>query len=291
MKKFQILMPCYNDWSSVFKLLQNIDKEVSNLKGIFSVLIVNDGSTDKMPKLEGSFKNIQSIQIMNIKVNQGHTRSNATGIKYFSKNGNFDYIILMDGDGEDRPEEIKLLVEKALYEKNISVVAKRIKRSEGFVFAFFYHLHKLITLIFTGKNMNFGHYSCLTKKDIAIISSKKNLWGNFSGTVKKFIDKLVNIPCIRGKRYVQPSKMSFIKLIVHSFSILAVFKYQVLLRSTLFFILIFLFTSDPYRIFFESILIIFTTLVFFASKLESAEKLENCEQNIANIKTVHPGRL
>ena len=170
MKKFQILMPCYNDWSSVFKLLQNIDKEVSNLKGIFSVLIVNDGSTDKMPKLEGSFKNIKSIQIMNIKVNQGHTRSNATGIKYFSKNGNFDYIILMDGDGEDRPEEIKLLVEKALYEKNISVVAKRIKRSEGFVFAFFYHLHKLITLIFTGKNMNFGHYSCLTKKDIAIIS-------------------------------------------------------------------------------------------------------------------------
>ena len=117
MMKFKVLMPCYNDWSSVFKLLENIDKEISDLKDEFSVVIVNDGSTEKMPKSITSYKNIKSVQIINIKTNQGHTRSNATGIKYLSKKADFDYLILMDGDGEDRPEEIKLLVQKVLNKK------------------------------------------------------------------------------------------------------------------------------------------------------------------------------
>ena len=240
MKKFKILMPCYNDWPSIFKLLENIDKEILELKGEFSVLIVNDGSNEKMPETKKVYKNIKSVKVINMKKNQGHTRSNATGIRYLSKKENFDYLILMDGDGEDRPEEIKLMVDKVLKNEGISVVAKRVKRSEGLIFSILYNIHKLITLVFTGRNMNFGHYSCLTKKDVDVISLKESLWGNYSGTVKKFISNLDNIPCIRGLRYVQPSKMSFIKLVIHSFSILAVFKYQVLLRSIVFSIILLL---------------------------------------------------
>ena len=291
MTKFKILIPCYNDWPSALRLLENIDKEIENLNNEFSILIVNDCSNEKMPKLKTTFKNIKSIQTINMKINQGHTRSNATGIKYLLKNNDFDYLILMDGDGEDRPEEIKLLVEKALIEKNISVVAKRIKRSEGIIFTFLYNLHKLITLIFTGKNINFGHYSCLTKKDVETISSKKSLWANYSGTVKKFIKTLENIPCIRGKRYVQPSKMSFIKLVFHAFSILGVFKYEVLLRAGIFALIIFLFVPNPYGVIFELILLFFTFCVFLASRLESTEGLNNYEKNIANIDLVHTNKL
>jgi len=291
MKKFKILIPCYNDWPSVFKLLENIDKEIFNLSGEFSVLIVNDCSSEKMPKLKTSYKSIKSVQIMNMKINQGHTRSNATGIRYLSKKGDFDYLILMDGDGEDRPEEIKLLVEKVLTKKNISVVARRVKRSEGIAFTFFYNLHKLITLIFTGRNMNFGHYSCLTKEDMVKISSKKSLWGNYSGTLKKFISKLDSIPCIRGKRYVQPSKMSFFNLVTHSFSILSVFKYQVLLRSVLFFVILFLFVPNLYGIFFGFFLIIFTVWIFLLSRRENSEELANCEKKITNIESIHTIRL
>ena len=75
----------------------------------------------------------------------------------------------MDGDGEDRPEEIKLFVEKIKKVDNTSVVAKRIKRSEGLIFTILYNFHKLITLIFTGHNMNFGHFTCLSKNDIKLI--------------------------------------------------------------------------------------------------------------------------
>jgi len=291
MKIFKILIPCYNDWPSTFKLLDNIDLEILELNGEFSVLIVNDGSNEKMPESKRVYKNIKSVEVINMKKNQGHTRSNATGIRYLSKKENFDYLILMDGDGEDRPEEIKLLVNKVLKNEDVSVVAKRVKRSEGLVFSILYNLHKLITLVFTGRNMNFGHYSCLTKKDVAVISSKESLWGNYSGTVKKFISKLDNIPCARGIRYVQPSKMSFIKLVIHSFSILAVFRYQVLLRSVFFSIILFLLAPNFIANFITICLITFTICVFILSRRENIEGLKNSENQIGDVISIHTKRL
>jgi len=291
MKKFKILMPCYNDWLSIFNLLDNIDQEILELNGEFSVLIVNDGSNEKMPESKRVYKNIKSVEVINMKKNQGHTRSNATGIRYLSKKENFDYLILMDGDGEDRPEEIKLMVNKVLKSEDVSVVAKRIKRSEGLIFSILYNLHKLITLVFTGRNMNFGHYSCLTKKDVDAISSKESLWGNYSGTVKKFISKLDNIPCARGMRYVQPSKMSFIKLVIHSFSILAVFRYQVLLRSVFFSIILLLFAPNFITNFIIICLIAFTICVFILSRRENIEGLKNSENQISDLISIHTKRL
>ena len=137
MKKFVILIPVYNDWQSAFKLLGKIDIEISQLESEFSALIINDASTEEMPKITGNYKNFKSINLINMKKNQGHSRCNATGIRYLSKEKNFDYLIVMDGDGEDRPEEIKLLVDKILENANTSVVPKRVKRTEGLFFNYF----------------------------------------------------------------------------------------------------------------------------------------------------------
>ena len=45
-----------------------------------------------------------------MKKNKGHARCNAFGIRYVFQNKQFDNLILMDGDGEDRPVEIKSLL-------------------------------------------------------------------------------------------------------------------------------------------------------------------------------------
>ena len=120
------------------------------------------------------------------------------------------------------------------------MVAKRIKRSEGPFFRFLYSMHKLITLVFTGKKINFGNYSCLIKEDVRKLSTQASLWSSYSGSVKKNLNNFNEIESERGTRYFGPSKMSFLKLLIHSFSIIAVFKFQVFFRS-LIFILIFSF--------------------------------------------------
>ena len=98
-----------------------------------------------------------------MKENRGHARCNATGLKYINDKENFDYVIPMDGDGEDRPEELKLLIDKIVEYSDKVITADRIKRSEGFFFKFCYLVHKFLTFVFTGKSIKFGNYTCLPK--------------------------------------------------------------------------------------------------------------------------------
>ena len=282
MKKIIILIPVYNDWESLNKLLNEINGSLESLKNFeFSCVIINDCSSVKQTIISKP-SNIKTINIINMRENRGHARCNALGIRHINKNKKFDYVILMDGDGEDRPVEIIDLVNKVINEPEYSVVAKRIKRSEGFIFQSLYQIHKLITYIFTGKKINFGNYSCLTKKDISTLSSKASLWSSFSGSVKKYLNNLNEINSTRGTRYFGPSKMSLFNLGIHSFSIIAVFKNQVFLRSSFFIILLSFLNSfiGVYSIFLQVLLVIFNLLIFLVSLRENKKALIDSDHNV-----------
>mgnify|MGYP006153146693 FL=1 len=236
MSKIKILIPVYNDWQSVFKLLEDINTQASLLNDEFSVIIVNDASTESRPEFSADLKNLKSIQIMNMKENMGHARCNAAGLKHINEKEDFDYTIPMDGDGEDRPEEISLLVEKIKDYPDAVVTANRIKRSEGFIFKFCYLAHKYLTLVFTGQTIKYGNYSCLPKSAVNAMVNEPATWSSFSGSLAKTVKDKKFIPSERGTRYFGPSKMSFINLLKHSLSIIAVFKTTLLIRSMLFLI-------------------------------------------------------
>ena len=288
MKKFKIVIPVYNDWESLTKLLNEINKEVQGIAKVeFHCVVVDDASTIKPPEIKVP-KNISTLQIINMKQNRGHARCNAFAIRHFSKGNDFDHLIVMDGDGEDRPVEIKMLVEKALSDENISVVAKRIKRSEGFLFQMLYQIHKIITLIFTGKNVNFGNYSCLTRNDIKVLSTQESLWSSFSGSVKKHIPKLNTINSTRGARYFGPSKMSLFNLGIHSLSIIAVFKLFVFIRSAILALIIYYFRDHiGFLIFVISIalLIAFNSLIYLVSFRENKKDFLNSGENMGGTKS------
>jgi len=288
MKKIIILIPVFNDWDSLKRVMEEINENVKEFKDInFECLVINDASTIDRPKLIKP-NHISTFKIINMKMNKGHARCNAFGIRYVFQNNEFDNLILMDGDGEDRPMEIKNLVNTIVTNPNISVVAKRVQRSEGPIFQFLYKMHKLITFLFTGKKINFGNYSILTKKDVEKIYSEASLWSSFSGTIKKNIKKLNEINSFRGLRYFSPSKMSLFKLLIHSFSIIAVFKYQVFLRST--FMIIALSYLNIYlgnfSILLQILIIIFNLLIFMSSLRENENNLINSHKNLRDIEVI-----
>ena len=214
--KIKILVPIYNDWQSASKLLDEIDSNISDLDHEISVIIVNDASTHDRQADQMDFKNIHSIKILNMKINQGHARCIATGLKYIFEKEDFDYVIPMDGDGEDRPEEIKEFINQIENSNNNSIVGERVKRSEKLIFKICYQLHKLITLTFTGKSIKFGNYTCLPKSTVEKMIKEKATWNSFSGSLKKIENNLLPIPSTRASRYFGPSNMSFFNLIIHS---------------------------------------------------------------------------
>ena len=288
MKKIFFLIPVFNDWESLETLIENIHKEIKSINNFeFNCIIINDSSTIQMRNVSKpqTFKN---FKILDLKKNIGHARCIASGLRYLVNNEKFDFVILMDGDGEDRPEEIKYLISKATSLDNSSVVAKRVKRSEGFIFKLLYETHKILTFLTTGKKIFFGNYSCLTFKDAKILIEKKTTWSSYSGSVTKNLSNLVEIDSIRGLRYFGPSKMSLIKLVIHSLAIMASFKESVFFRSSLL-IMISYFLREligPFWLLISIFSLIFMLLVFLVSLREDHLSLINSETNIAQIKSL-----
>ena len=286
MKKFIILIPVYNDWKSVFKLLENIDIQIKDWDAEVSVLIINDASTEERPANELGLKNIKSFQIINMKENRGHARCNAAGLKYISEKENFDYVIPMDADGEDRPEELSLIFNESKKNPDKVITANRVERSEGILFKLCYTIHKYLTFIFTGRSIKFGNYTCLPKKVVFDMVKNGSTWSSFSGSLTKLSTNCASIPSIRGSRYFGPSKMSFSNLIKHSLSIIAVFKATVFVRSIIFLItyITLIFNSLSVTTFIPILLIFILVIsVFLISKRENLNQLNNSLGNISTI--------
>ena len=286
MSKIEILIPVYNDWQSVFKLLENINSQVSKLEDEFSVTIINDTSTESKPNFLADVGNLKSIKIINMKENRGHARCNAAGLKYINEKEDFDYVIPMDGDGEDRPEELSLLTEKIKEYPDIVVTANRVKRSEGFIFRSCYLIHKYLTLVFTGQTIKYGNYTCLPKSVVNEMINEPATWNSFSGSLAKITNDRKSIPSERGQRYFGPSKMSFINLLKHSLSIIAVFKTTLLIRSVLFIIAyLFLMIEKISIITLTPVIgvIIMMILVMILSKRENISEFNNSLDNIKEI--------
>ena len=289
MKKYIILIPVYNDWKSVFKLIENIDVQIKGWDAEVSVLIVNDASTEKRPEINFNLNNLKSVQVINMKENRGHARCNAAGLKYINEKEDFDYVIPMDGDGEDRPEEIRLLIDKVKEYPDTVITGDRTKRSEGFIFKFCYLIHKYLTYVFTGQSIKFGNYTCLPKSTVAKMTDEAATWSSFSGSLSKTAKVRKSVSSIRGSRYFGPSKMSFINLLKHSLSIIAVFKSTVLIRSIIF-LAVYIFIVLKYisiiTLIPVALVIAMIISVFVFSGREDITELNNSLENINNIENL-----
>ena len=224
-----------------------------------------------------------------MKENRGHARCNAAGLKYINEKEDFEYIIPMDGDGEDRPEEIKLLIEKAKEYPDTVITADRVKRSEGPIFKLGYQIHKYLTYIFTGESIKFGNYTCLPKFVVTKMVEEASTWSSFSGSLTKIVKERKSIPSIRGLRYFGPSKMNFINLLKHSLSIIAVFRITVLIRSLIFLAVYFFIMSQHLSVITLApvalvILMIFS--VFVLANRENIMEFNISQENINNIENL-----
>jgi len=285
-KKYIILIPLYNDWKSVSKLLVEIDTIVNNWNVEVSVIIVNDASTEEKSGLNLKYKKIKSVKILNMKENRVHQRCIAAGLKYICKKEDFDRVIVMDADGEDRPEEINDFFKKAQENPSMTITGNRFKRSEGILFRFLYNIHKLITLVFTGKLIKFGNFSCLPREHVEKLIEKPYLWNSYSSSVVRAIKDRTFVLSVRGFRYVLPSKMNFVGLVFHSLTIISVFRNLVVVRSIIFlFIYLFLIfnnisTLTLLPIFF---LILFVFYILKLSMRANMKEFDKCLENIGSI--------
>ena len=286
MKKFIILIPLYNDWKSVSILLKEIDLQIVSWDAEVSVILVNDASIEKRTGLSFDYKKIKSIKILNMKKNIVHQRCIASGLKYIYETEDFDRVIVMDADGEDRPDEINDFFKKAKENPNKTITGNRFKRSEGIIFRVLYEVHKILTLIFTGKLIKFGNFTCLPKEHVQQLVKKPYLWNSYSSSVVRAIKDRTFIGSIRGSRYVLPSKMNFTALVLHSLSIISVFRNLVVIRSTVFILLYLFAISNNFSLFTFIPIIFLLIFVLYILKISTRANMKELNHSLENIGSI-----
>ena len=281
--KYVILIPIYNDRGSLKLLVEKINSEIKDLNHEISLVVINDASSQQIIDTYPNIESISSFEIINMKENRGHARCISSGLKYIFEKKDFDFVIPMDGDGEDRPEEIRNFIQLSEESSEKSIIGERVKRSEGLFFQLCYQFHKLLTLAFTGHAIKFGNFTCLPKSTVKKLLEEKATWNSFSGSLKKIEKELISIPSTRGKRYFGPSQMSFFNLLKHSLSIISVFRKTVLIRSALFIIFYILIIKSYASVITSLPLVLLLIMIYSISSLALRENIDEFNNSLTNI--------
>lgn len=225
---FFVVVPVYEDKIAAARLV----KELKSCYGeSVTVVAVDDGSTRMPTSVAMLNDNALGGCVIFLKRNVGHQRALAIGLNYVSTNAQpDDLIVLMDSDGEDRPDSIKKLLDDIEFTKVDVVVATRKSRVETLKFKIFYFCYKQIFFLLSGKKISFGNYMCMTKAAAMRLSAMQETSLHIAASVLASKLKIDFKPIDRGARYAGISRMNFVSLVLHGFKALMVFAEDVLVR-------------------------------------------------------------
>jgi glycosyltransferase involved in cell wall biosynthesis len=287
--KISFIIPVYNDEVSLKKLIENIKIELKNFTLHF--IIIDDCSEDNFESL----KSISQIDIVTLLNNQGSQKAISIGLNYtLGEKIDFDYLIVMDSDGEDKPVDLNLLIEQAIKDNNFIIFASRKKRLEIFMFKFFYFTYRFLFRFLTGKKINFGNFSCIPKKLLKDTAKTSYINFHYPAAIIKSKHKYKTIPGDKGSRYAGQSKMSFFNLFFHALKSLSIFYKEIFIRFVTFFFIsncVILLSLKMELAIVINILVVIPVSIFFLylRNLINRENLidnTNYRSHIKNIKSI-----
>ncbi|MBA4853926.1 glycosyltransferase [Emticicia sp. BO119] len=220
--KITIVTPLFNDWDCLYQLIEQIRLVLTPTKyNDYRILVVDDCSSLEVEKdkLKG-----HPIEVLHLNKNLGHQKAIAIGLSYLNAHSNDDFFVVMDSDGEDKPEHLPILLDEASGNGGKEILfARRTKRKESFLFKIFYKIYKYAFIFLTGKVINFGNFSVIPKKLLDKVTHVSDIWNHYPGGIirSRLLYKSVGLE--RGTRYTGKSKMNYTSLVIHGLSAVAVY--------------------------------------------------------------------
>jgi len=228
-----VLMPVHNDWDAAAAVLRLLDAELARHSLSARVLIVDDGSTSPAPAgwCQEPFQAVRPVEILELRCNLGHQRALAVGLAFVEANRSCPAIVIMDGDGEDAPQDVPRLLERFAAEGGRAIVfAERTRRTEGLLFRWFYQAYRWLHWLLTGHRVRVGNFSVAPRALVSRLVASSDLWNHYAASVFKARLPYVTLPTPRAKRLAGQSRMNFVALVIHGLSAMSVFSDRIGVR-------------------------------------------------------------
>ncbi len=233
-ERWVLLLPVYQDWEAVSLLLQQVDRVLTGVGQQARVLLVDDGSPEAAPAslIAHSPQALTSIEVLRLRRNLGHQRALCIGLAYLGAQDTGESVLIMDADGEDKPEDIPRLRERFRQAGGGKVIfAERTRRSEGLLFQAGYALYRFMHWVLTGIRVRFGNFSAVPAALLPALGTSAELWSHYAATVLKARLPYEGLPTARGTRLSGRSHMNLTSLVIHGFTALSVFAESICVRA------------------------------------------------------------
>lgn len=229
-RRLTVVMPVYNDWQSATLLIRDIGLAMADSGYEITIVAVDDGSTEVPPMALDPGPGIAAIECLLLAANIGHQRAIAVGLMAVAERPDTDLVAVMDSDGEDRPAELRAMVERAGGVAHKAIVAQRSERSESVFFKTFYALYTRVFRMLTGQRIAFGNFTVLQPAQVRRVIGNAHIWNNFPAALLHSRIAVEYVPTRRGKRYAGQSRMNFIGLVTHGLGAISVHSEAVFVR-------------------------------------------------------------
>jgi polyisoprenyl-phosphate glycosyltransferase len=184
--------------------------------------------------VDAKLNNLVGLESLRLRRNLGHQRAIAIGLSFIHAERQCDAVVIMDADGEDKPEDVPRLIETFLSEKSRKVIfAERGRRSASWTFRICYLLYRWGHRLLTGIAVKVGNFSIIPAAHVATLAVVSDTWNHYAASVFKSRIPYRMLPTSRGKRIAGDSKMNFVALVLHGLSAISVFAEIVGARLTL----------------------------------------------------------
>ncbi|WCE05189.1 glycosyltransferase [Pseudoxanthomonas sp. JBR18] len=228
MESLVVVMPIFEDVEASSRLF----RELSLKQGSSTFVVAVDDGSVKQPVEPVAIADagLNGV-VIRLRRNVGHQRAIAIGLSYVAENfGDDQEVVVMDSDGEDKPESIGELLEKLRLADVDIVVATRKSRVETLRFRAFYLVYKWIFSVLSGRKISFGNFMALKMPAVRRLAAMQELWTHVAACVLNSRLRVATAGLDRGPRYAGRSKMNFVGLALHGFRALMVFAEDVLVR-------------------------------------------------------------
>ncbi len=225
-----VLVPVFNDWDAVAIMLADLDRVLTDANDgcTVDVVLLDDGSQMLLDEalLARSWSAIKSIRVVHLARNLGHQRAICVGLTWAYQQDSHDLLVIMDGDGEDAPRDVPVLLARARSHLALGtprvVFAERAKRSEALWFRISYQVFRKLYQLLIGSHRRVGNFSVVPRESLQRIVFAHEVWNHYAASVFRLRIASDSVPCERGKRTFGQSKMNFVSLALHGISAIAV---------------------------------------------------------------------
>jgi len=228
-----VVSPVYEDAESAARLLRELVAQLADPAIELRFLLVDDGSRTPLPEALAVPANVRdhTLEILLLRRNVGHQRAIALGTAYVHDQIPCDAMLVLDADGEDRPEDaLKLVQEFRAHQGRGIIFAERTRRTESGLFQLLYRLYQGMHWLLTGIRVRVGNFSIVPARCLPTLVTIPAMWNHYAAAIFQSRLPFETIPTRRGVRYSGRSKMNYLTLVMHGLNAISVFSDLVAVR-------------------------------------------------------------